>query len=115
MTKTEMLALIEKQLVAYNQRNLDLFCECYHSDIEIYTLTSGAKSCSNLAQFREGYLKLFSSSPQLHCEIKNRAVLEATVIDEEWITGAAKYPDGLHTVVTYAFKDGLIQRIWISR
>ena len=36
-------------------------------------------------------------------------------LDEEWITGAARYPDGLHAVATYAFQDRLIKQIWFAR
>ncbi|MNL67688.1 hypothetical protein D3C87_1922990 [compost metagenome] len=68
-----------------------------------------------MERFREGYKGLFSSSPNLFCDIKSRIVLEESVIDEEFVTGAAKYPQGLHAVAIYAFRDGLIDRIWFPR
>jgi len=48
-------------------------------------------------------------------EIKSRVILTDSVVDEEWITGAAKYPEGLHAVAIYAFRDGLIDRVWFTR
>ncbi|MNT87664.1 hypothetical protein D3C72_2281110 [compost metagenome] len=70
---------------------------------------------TGMERFREGYGKLFSSSPNLHCEIKSRIVLEESVIDEEYVTGAERFPQGLHAVAIYAFREGLIDRIWFPR
>jgi hypothetical protein len=102
--------LITNQEKYYNERNLDLFCACFHPEIETYTLGSETKK-KGMEQFRVGFKKLFESSPNLHCKIKNRIFINETVIDEEWVTGSSNYPDGIHAVAIYGFKEGLISSI----
>ena len=114
MTQEQMLKLVESQERAYNARDLEAFCQCFHPEIEIQRLISGIGS-KGIEKFREGFQQLFSSSPNLHSKIKSRIVLEFTIIDEEWITGATNFPKGLHTVAIYGFRDGLIDRVWFPR
>lgn len=115
MTKTEMENLVQRQLEAYNRRDLEGFCACYHREVKIVTLITGQQSCDGMDNFREIYRGLFDSNPNLRCELKSRIVLDAAVIDEEAVTGAARYPDGLHAVAIYGFRDKLIDRIWFPR
>lgn len=110
-----MEEIVQKQLEAYNERNLDKFCKCYHQDIQCIRLLSNTVTCRGLIEFRTIYENLFNSSPSLHCELKHRIVLPDTVIDEEFVTGTAKYPNGLHAVAIYGFRDGLIDRVWFAR
>jgi hypothetical protein len=112
MTKEEMLTLTQKQLEAYNKRDLEAFCQCFHPEVVTQNLVTGKSSLPGIQEFKIAYGKLFESSPNLHCEIKNRIVHEFTVIDEELVTGSKKYPTGLHASAVYAFRDGLIDRVW---
>ena len=115
MTKKEMEDLAQRQLYAYNQRDLKAFCECYHPDVKVMNLVSGETLCEGKSQFEKNYQERFSTSPELHCELKSRIVLDTAVIDEEWITGTLRFPNGLHTVAVYGFRDGLIDRVWFTR
>jgi hypothetical protein len=112
MTKEEMRALTQKQLEAYNKRDLEAFCQCFHPEVVTNNLVTGLGSSPGIDGFKERYRKLFESNPNLHCEIKTRIVHEFTVIDEEFVTGASTYPNGLHASAVYAFRDGLIDRVW---
>lgn len=102
--------LITSQERHYNERNLDLFCACFHPEIETYFLGSKERQ-KGLEAFRSRFRKMFESSPNLHCEIKSRIYLNESVIDEEWVTGSSNYPDGIHAVAIYGFKDDLISSI----
>lgn len=115
MTKDEMTALAERQLQAYNRGDLDAFCACYHPEVSVRLLISDVQSDQGMQAFRESFRKLFESAPELKCELKSRIVVNAAVIDEEWVTGAPKYPNGFHAVAIYGFRDGLIDRIWFTR
>jgi hypothetical protein len=112
MKKEQMLALTQKQLEAYNRRDLEGFCQCFHPEIKTKNLLTEKLGVSGLTEFKEGYRKLFESNPELHCEIKTRIAHEFTIIDEEFITGARQHPNGLHASAVYAFRDGLIDRVW---
>jgi hypothetical protein len=112
MNKSEMEQITQAQLEAYNRRDLSKFCDCYHDDVKVTNIVSGKVRCEGKEQFKEIYKNLFASSPHLHCELKNRIVLDHAVIDEEWVTGSSNYPNGIHIIAIYSFRDGVIDRVW---
>lgn len=116
MTKDEMVRLVQGQLEAYNKRDIDAFCAFFHPDVQTFRLVPAFEHRVNgMEGFRSGYAAMFSASPRLNCEIKSRIVMNETVIDEEWVTGSANFPEGIHASAIYAFRDGLIDRVWFSR
>lgn len=110
-----MESLAERQLKAYNSRDLQAFCACYHQEIEVFRNLGEGPSTNGLGQFREIYRDRFEKSPELKCTIKNRIVLENSVIDEEHVTGLVGNPNRLHVVAIYGFRDGLISQVWFVR
>lgn len=78
-------------------------------------LVANEVSLEGMDRFLEIYRTLFSSSPSLNCELKSRIVLDDAVLDEEWVTGIPRFPNGLHAVAIYGFRDGLIDRVWFPR
>lgn len=115
MINKDLIALVQRQLDAYNSKDLLTFCSCYHKEVVFIELLSNSLLCQGLESFKEMYRNLFSSSPELHCKLKKRIKQDGAIVDEEWITGAAKYPNGLHATAIYAFRDGLIDRVWIIK
>jgi hypothetical protein len=103
------------QLAAYNARDIDAFCSCFHPTVTVINLVSSRRSCDGLHQFREIYQKLFSSAPKLHCRLIRRIILDEAIVDEEMVTGLSNFPDGLHAVAIYSFADGLINRVWFPK
>lgn len=115
MNNDDRKRLVQGQLDAYNRRDIDSFCRFFHSDILAYRLVpTFEQRVKGMAAFREGYGAMFAASPKLHCELKSRIVLNDTVIDEEWVTGRLNSPDGAHVCAIYAFRDGLIDRVWFA-
>lgn len=114
MTKDQMTKLVERQLDAYNRRDLQAFSACYHTDVMVNFLISGKTDSKGIKEFTEGYRELFEISPELKCELKSRTVLKDSIIDEELVTGLAGHPNGLHAVAIYGFRDGLIDRVWFA-
>ncbi len=116
MTKEQMLSVVQGQLEAYNRRDIELFCRFFHPEVKTFRLVPVLEQRVNaMAEFRAGYEKMFAESPKLHCEIKSRIVMDESVIDEEWVTGSANFPGGIHASAVYAFRDGLIDRVWFTR
>lgn len=107
--------LVQAQLLAYNSRDIDAFVACYHPEVVVKELLSDRLLCQGIEPFREMYRQLFEKCPQLRCEIKTRMILENTIIDEEFVTGMEKYPQGLHIAAVYGFKDGLIYQVFFAR
>lgn len=115
MDAANMEQLVQQQADAYNKRDIDAFCSCYHPDVEIYRNIGEPLSLKGISDFRESYRKRFDSSPNLHCKIKSRIVLARTVLDEELVTGLGGNSSPLHVVAVYGFRDGLIAHVWFAR
>jgi hypothetical protein len=115
MSEAEMTAIVQKQLDAYNRRAIDDFVECFHSEVQVRLMLSERVSLEGREDYRENYRKLFEDSPQLHCQLKSRVVLDSVVIDEELVTGIRGSKEGLHIIAIYAFRDGLIDRVWFPK
>lgn len=74
--------LAQRQLNAYNLRNIEAFLEPYADDVEIYdypdTLISKGKE-----NMRKNYSQMFEKIPNLHCELLGRISQGNVVIDKE--------------------------------
>ena len=104
---------VDRQVRAYNERDLEEFVACYSQDVVVED-GDGVVLLSGRAEMRERYGRLFSSAPDLHAEILTRIRVGSYVIDEERVTGR---PDGdMHAVAIYRLDgDGLIDRVRFLR
>lgn len=115
MAEQEGQALVQGQLEAYNAKDLDKFCSYFHDQIVVTDLISAKQACSGMAQFRAIYENFFTSAPNATVQIKSRIIQPTAILDEELVTGAPRYPDGLHIVAIYGFRDSKIDRVWFTR
>lgn len=115
MTKEDRVALVQGQLEAYNARDIEKFCTYFHPEITAWSLSPFEQRPSGMENFKKGYGAMFAASPNLHCKLLSRIVLDEMILDEEWVTGSAKFPNGVHATAIYAFRDGLIDRVWFAR
>lgn len=76
------VALAQRQLNAYNLRNIDAFLEPYADDVEMYAFPDKLRS-KGKEGMRKGYSKFFEKNPNLHCELLGRIVQGNVVIDKE--------------------------------
>ena len=86
LIKETALALVQRQLNAYNARDLEAFLEPYAEDVELYDYTTGKLLSKGKAAMRNDYA-FFKKVPELHCEIKARIVQGNIIIDKENVTG----------------------------
>ena len=100
--------LAQRQLNAYNLRNIDAFLEPYADDIEVY-------SYPDLLQFkgketmRAGYSKMFENTPNLHCELVDRIVQSNIVIDKERVLFGDKI---IEAVAIYHIENNKIKKVY---
>jgi hypothetical protein len=108
LIKETPLSLVQRQLNAYNARNLDAFLEPYADDVEIYdfpnTLLTKGK-----ADMRNQYTFL-NNVPELHCEIKERIIQGNTIIDKESVTGFGNKP--LEATAIYQIENNKIKKVF---
>ena len=104
-------AVVQKQLEAYNARDLDAFIATYAEDVQLFDLPDKLLLRGH-AELRERYQRTFAD-PRLHAEILNRIVVGNTVIDHERVR--VTFPDGpgtVEAVAIYEVLDGKIATVW---
>ena len=82
--------VVQRQLDAYNARDVDAWLATYHPDAEHYELHGGriARGRSELKQ----RIQIRFSEPDLHARLLSRTVMGAIVVDHELIT--RNFPEG---------------------
>ena len=98
-------ALAQRQLDAYNARDLEAFCAPYSDDIQIVGL-DGQVQARGKEAFKARYRDRFQKLTALHCQLVNRMVVGNFVLDEEAITGTGGDP--IHAVAIYEVRNGKI-------
>ena len=102
---------VQAQLDAYNARDIDKFLEPYADDVQVYDypdklLYEGKEI------MRRNYDSFFRSTPDLHCELKNRIIIRNKVIDEESVTANGRI---FHAVAVYEIENGKITKVMFIR
>jgi imidazolonepropionase-like amidohydrolase len=98
-------ALAQRQLNAYNARDLEAFCAPYSEDVQVLGL-DGQVQVRGKEAFKARYRALFDTYPSLHCQLVKRMAAGAFVIDEESVTGRGAEP--LHAIAIYEIRNGRI-------
>jgi hypothetical protein len=101
--------LIQRQLVAYNAKDIDAWLGTYASNAEQFAL-HGERLAQGHAEMRARMLARFAE-PDLHADLISRTVMNHIVVDHEIIT--RNFPDGRGTIemlCVYEVVNGLIQK-----
>ncbi|MCA0931367.1 amidohydrolase family protein [Lutimonas saemankumensis] len=100
--------LAQRQLNAYNFRDIEAFLEPYAEDVEVYSypdkLLYKGKDI-----MRERYAGMFASTPNLHCELKERIVQGNIVIDKERVQFRDRI---LEAVAIYHIEENKIKKVY---
>ena len=99
-------SVVNRQLDAYNARDIDGFVATYSEDIEIYK--KGVLIMKGHEQLRESYSPFFENTPNLHCRIENRILISNKVIDKEYVVANERI---LESVAVYEVSDGKIRKV----
>lgn len=102
--------IVDRQLRAYNARDIEAYCALFASHAVISRLNDGAEIARGQGAIRTYYTERFKE-PSLHCQIKARIELDHFVIDHEQVAGIS---GGLLEVIAiYEVRDALIQSLRI--
>lgn len=104
-------AIVQNQLNAYNDRNIDAFLHTYSEDVQVFNFPNELRF-KGRANMREQYTDFFRNTPDLHCEIKNRIVIGNKIIDKEFITTNGT---NLSVVAIYEVENGKIAKVTFIR
>lgn len=100
----------QRQLDAYNDRDLARFVREYTADVEVYRMPDpkpvivGREALA--AHYRDNRFNL----PGLHAELVNRMVFGNKVIDQEIVTGVPSGP--MHAAAIYEVTPQGIAKVW---
>ncbi len=101
--------IVEKQLVFYNDHDLESFISTYHDEIEIYNLMNNSIIIRGKEQLKNSYRERFEVL-NVHADIQNRIVIGNIVIDHEYVTGLEE--DKIKKAVAmYQVENRLIKRV----
>ena len=113
-TQSKLGALIQRQLDAYNARDIETLMATYAEDAQQFEFPSLNLLASGRAAIRERFLVRFKE-PNLHTRLIHRAVVGSTVIDHEEVTRT--FPEGPGTialVAIYEVREGRIAKAWFA-
>jgi hypothetical protein len=103
-------AAVQRQLDAYNARNLKRFLAEYSEDIRVFRPPAEMPVIVGKKAFGEFYQTQRFNLAGLHAELVNRMVLGNKVIDHERIAGVREQP--FEVAVVYEVRDSLIVCTW---
>jgi hypothetical protein len=101
--------VVERQLAAYNARDLARFLACYSEGVTAWRVPALEPALRGRAQFADFYATQRFNREGLRAVILNRMVLGPRVIDHERIFGVRDAP--FEVAVAYEVVDGLIVRV----
>lgn len=105
--------IVQRQLDAYNRRDLDAFAATYAADVKLHMHPDTVRT-SGMAELRKDYGLFFAENPKLHATITKRIVQGNFVIDQEHVTGIEGGGE-IRAVAIYYIRDGKIQNVWFIR
>jgi hypothetical protein len=107
---TDAEAVVQRQLDAYNARDLERFLAEYADDVRAYRPPAVEPALAGKQAFVDFYSTQRFNLPVLHAQLVNRMVLGGKVIDHERITGVR--PEPFEVAVVYEVAGGLIRQTW---
>jgi hypothetical protein len=101
---------VQRQLEAYNARDLERFVAEYTDDVEVFRPPAAAPVLAGKAAFGAHYAKNRFNLPKLHARVVNRIVAGDVVVDHEEVEGIGEAT--VTAVAVYKVVDGRIRTVW---
>ncbi len=109
--QTQATAVVQRQLDAYNARDIDAFMACWADDCEYYEFPDRLLA-SRAAEIRARHLVRFLE-PDLFGRLIRRVAAAGLVIDKEVVT--RNFPEGrgeVDVIAIYQVAQGRIAKAW---
>lgn len=110
--QSEPRQVVEAQLNAYNQGDLDAFIKTFDQNV-VFTDATGKTTMEGLEEVKARYKAYFEASPELHSDIQKRIVQGNFVIDHEYITGRYGNPEIYELVLVFEVRNKKIVRVTV--
>jgi hypothetical protein len=109
-TEDTPVATVQRQVDAYNRRDLAAFLATYSDGIRAFRMPAAEPALAGKAAFGEFYRTQRFNLPALRAEVLQRIAMGNKVIDHERISGLAERP--VEAAAVYEVVGGLIERVW---
>jgi hypothetical protein len=107
--------VVQKQLEAYNNRDIDSFMSVIAKIITLHDFSTGKVTMEGYDACKNFYAGLFETSPELHSNILTRTVFGNKIIDHESITGRNGNYEVLELVLIYEVENEKIFKISVLK
>ena len=102
--------VVQRQLDAYNARDLERFLAEFADDVQVFRPPAVAPVLSGKAALGEHYAQHRFNRSNLHARLVNRMVAGNRIVDHEHITGVQDEP--LVAIAVYEVVDERIRTVW---
>jgi hypothetical protein len=112
-TSTDAESVVQRQLAAYNARDIDAFMECWADDCDYYEFPARLLA-SGAADIRARHMLRFQE-PNLFGKLIHRISVANVVVDREIVTRS--FPDGpgeVDVLAIYEIDRGKIAKAWFK-
>lgn len=103
-------APVQRQLDAYNARDLDRFVAQYADDVQVFRPPAPEPVITGKSALAAHYAANRFNLPSLHAELVGRLVMGNKVIDQERISGVG--PETVEAAAVYEVVGDRIQTVW---
>ncbi len=103
--------VVQRQLDAFNDHDLDAFLLCFADDVVIYDLVDGSVVLRGIDAFRDRYERVFRERPLVRAELAGRLSLSSFIVDRELLTDAEEHPPE-DALAIYQVVGGVVTRMW---
>lgn len=114
----QTVAVVDQQLVAYNNRDIEAFAATYHQEVEISSLSEGLLY-SGVEELKARYGAKFAGLTYLKGTSMNRMVSGQCLVDYELAESSTredrKIDQSIEVIVAYQIENGLIRRVTFMR
>ncbi len=107
MDQAEYLA--QKQLDAYNAKDIEAFLSCYHDDVQVYDFPNDSVF-SGKNDVRQRYATLFETYPEMEARLVNRMVCGDVAIDHEEVR-RERHDMPFFAIAIYTIRDDKIAEV----
>ncbi len=111
LIKETPTSLAQRQLNAYNKKNIEAFLEPYADDVEIYNYPDKLM-LKGKEMMRKDYVDFFKNTPNLHCELLGRIVQGNVVIDKERVRFGQSI---MEAVAIYHIENNKIKKVYFVK
>jgi hypothetical protein len=112
MTHPAPREIADRQLIAYNARDLEAFLALHAPDAVLTDLPSGRIVARGHSEMRPLYAERFAN-PKLYCRVHVKLEIAGFAVDRETLYGLPGGP--VDILALYEVKDGLIARVFFLR